>query len=91
MPNPDKFHKSAILFGLFAFSLLFMLFGLGGCVDPMDAPRKVCTKSGEPYTTSRGYVVRDCVRYEIQCLPPLILDSKDGKLFCRLREPNEQG
>jgi hypothetical protein len=90
MPNSSQFRLAPMVIGIIGFLLVFTIIGLGGCVAPMDEPQKVCVAWGEPYYGVKGGTFRDCLRYEIQCLQPLTLDTKDGKLICRLREPNER-
>lgn len=90
MPKPQQFRTSPVVLGLIGFALVYAFFGLGGCDLSYDQPRKVCVRYGDPYVGSRGGTYRDCIEYGIACLKPLVLDSRNGSLICRMREPGEQ-
>lgn len=91
MLRPFSPSRTPIILGLVGFAAIYAIFGLTGCDAPHDEPRKVCLTWGQRYQTSRGLWVQDCAEYGLSCLKPLILDQRNGKLVCRLREPNEQG
>jgi hypothetical protein len=66
----------------------FIAITLSACGTPKDEPREVCVQATWR-DSSRGGVYQVCTEYAIQCLKPLKLDTKDGKLVCRLRLDGE--
>jgi hypothetical protein len=80
---------STLLMALTVFLAALSTMTLSGCSfkPSTDEPREVCIRSHVVRTLRGDWT--SCDEYGIACLRPLKLDQKDGKLICRLREPNE--